>query len=102
MYAKKVDELAPVYSFDTEKTLSRLVPLDMLLPMKQGVAVWWSERELGPKASATASPAGGQLHALLWSRPDVSWQMLPAGVSSDDGGCRKRGSLMPALISHVT
>lgn len=38
-----------------------------------------------PKASLAASPAGGQLHALLWSRPDFSWQMFPTGVSSDDG-----------------
>lgn len=37
------------------------------------------------KALVAASPADRQLHALLSSRPDFSWQMLPTGVGSDDG-----------------
>lgn len=39
------------------------------------------------KALVAASPAGRQLRALLSSRPDFPWQMLPAGVGSDDGEC---------------
>lgn len=51
--------------------------------------VSWSGgvREMEQEASIADCPAGRQLHALLWSGPDFSWQMLPAGVGSDDSKC---------------
>lgn len=37
------------------------------------------------KLQSLHSPAGRQLHALPWSRPDYSWQILPTGASNDEG-----------------
>lgn len=61
---QELEKLALVYDFDIEKKTSFLVPLHVLLPVKP---VWW------------------HLHALLWSRPDYSWQIPPTGVSNDEG-----------------